>query len=141
MTQKNEETLFPATVVSIIDEYNVAINRGANHGISIGKRFALYGTSDEEIIDPETGESLGLLEIFKGNGKIVNVQPKMSTLQSTRKKPAKKEIIYEKQPYNPFITATQTLAILKGENKRVVELPEEDLPFKDPQLRDKAKPI
>ena len=63
------EKIYPATVVLVIDEYNVAINRGSEHGVEIDKRFAIYGTTIEDIIDPETGENLGALEIFKGNGR------------------------------------------------------------------------
>lgn len=143
MTRNDDkEIIFPATVVKVIDGFNVAINRGTNHGVSLGKRFALYGTSDEEIIDPETNESLGRLEIFKGNGKIVNVQSKMSTLQSTMKKPAKKEIIYEDQPLKSYLTVADALGrISPNKNKKVVELPEEALPFTNPEVMDKAKPI
>lgn len=144
MSEEIKENIFPATVVKVIDEHNVAINRGSNHGIFVGKQFAIYGTSDEEIIDPETEENLGLLEIFKGKGKIVNVQSKMATLQSIMKKPARKEIIYEEQTNAnaPVFTVADALSRMnQKQTKTVVELPEEDLPFKDPRVNDKAKPI
>jgi hypothetical protein len=39
---------------------------------------------NEEIKDPDTGESLGYLEIYKGTGKIIHIQEKMSIIESDR---------------------------------------------------------
>ncbi|MDO9045799.1 MAG: FlgT C-terminal domain-containing protein [Methanobacteriaceae archaeon] len=131
--------IFPATVVEIEDEYRLAINRGAKHGIKLGQRFSIYGTSDNDIIDPETGENLGKLEIFRGSGKVVNVQETMSTIESTEKKAARKEIIHEKSPF--FVTSPIIQSTLKTPSKKIVEFPEEQLPFNYAQVLDKAKPI
>jgi hypothetical protein len=136
-----KEKIFPATVVRVIDDYNVAINRGSEHGIKLDKRFAIYGITSEEIIDPETGGSLGALEIFKGNGKIVNVQPKLSTLRSTMKQKARKEVITDDGLQTGESALFMTLNYPQRKNKRVIEYPEEDLPFSYPEINDKAKPI
>lgn len=69
-------------VAYVVDDYKVAINAGADEGIEVGQRYLLYVLSPEEIFDPDTGESLGHLEIVKGIGKVINVQDKLSELES-----------------------------------------------------------
>lgn len=68
-------------VAAELDSYQVAINRGANDGIEIGDRFLVFQLGDE-IEDPDTGESLGLLEIVRGRAKVVHLQERMATLES-----------------------------------------------------------
>lgn len=74
---------YPASVVKIIDEYNVVINRGSDHGVSQGDEFVIYYEEQEELFDPETGEKLGQLEIVRGTGFATHVQPKMATIKSS----------------------------------------------------------
>jgi hypothetical protein len=40
---------FPATVVKILDDYTIAINRGQNHALRLGQRMLVYRLSDEDI--------------------------------------------------------------------------------------------
>ena len=134
--EEQRDRKFPATVVKVIDDYQVAINRGSNDGVNLGDKFSIYGVSEDEIIDPDSGESLGKLEIFKGSGEVINVQKTMATIMSTEKKPLRKEIFTQKStfinPLNPIsLTPTQ----------KIVEFPEENLPFREPIYGDKVKPI
>lgn len=69
-------------VVSVINDFKVAINAGFKQGIKVGQKFLLYSLSDQEIIDPDTKESLGFLEIVKGTGTVIHVQEKMCTIES-----------------------------------------------------------
>ena len=55
------------------------INRGSN-SVKIGQRFTFY-LKGEELIDKQSGENLGALEIKVGRGKIVDVNPKYSTVK------------------------------------------------------------
>jgi hypothetical protein len=68
-------------VAEIIDETKIVINSGSSDGIRVGEYFLIlsYGA---EVKDPDTGESLGKLENFKGTGKIVHVQEKIAILES-----------------------------------------------------------
>ena len=81
---KVEQRVFPAQVVQIIDDTRLAINRGSIHKVRLHQRVLLYCLSSEEIKDPETGESLGYLEIYKGTGKVITVQDKISVIESDR---------------------------------------------------------
>ena len=85
----NEEDL--AKVVAIVhsDPYEsggkqVAINRGFRDGIKVGQRFLVFGLGNE-IHDPDSGKSLGLLEIVRGKGQVIHVQEKMATIECTDK--------------------------------------------------------
>jgi hypothetical protein len=73
---------FPATVAGILSVFRIVINRGAEHGVKFGQKFVVYELSAQEIIDPETRESLGHLEITKGTGTVIHVQDKMAILRA-----------------------------------------------------------
>ena len=64
-------------VVKIIDDYNVVINAGRNYDIEIDDIFEIFITG-EEILDPETKESLGTLDTVKARIKVITVYDKMS---------------------------------------------------------------
>lgn len=72
-----------ATVAKVIDEYTVVINKGAADGVRDGAIFLIYGLGDE-ILDPETKESLGNLELVRGIGSAIHVQEKMTTIKSAK---------------------------------------------------------
>lgn len=140
MNSKNEdkqkEKVFPATVVKVLDGYKVAINRGSLQKISTGQRFLIYILSKEEIIDPNSGKSLGYLEIVKGRGKVTHVQEKMSIIESYEKEAFSRRIL--RKPYeNPLVRALTNWG--KEEEVEIIEPP--CAPFDDPQIGDKAKPI
>jgi hypothetical protein len=120
---------FPATVVTIIDPYKVVINRGAEHDIKEGQRFLLYKLYNEEIKDT-SGESLGYLEIPKGTGKVINIQERMSIIESDRWEPSMKTVVKRKQ------------STLFPPIEEEITTPSNRLkPFDNPEIGDKAKPI
>ena len=72
------------------DNCDVSLNVGSINGVQEGDKFLVYSLSDHEIVDPDTGESLGYLEFVKGTGEVVHVQDKMCTITSvTYRKPKK----------------------------------------------------
>jgi hypothetical protein len=80
-------------VVRVLDDYSIVVNRGADSGFELGNQFLVVGLGDE-IIDPDTNENLGRLEIVKGKVEVAHAQEKMATLKSCRYSRAieKKEI-------------------------------------------------
>lgn len=94
----SEEKTYPATVVRIYNKYRVVINRGEEHGVELDQRFQLYAVTDEEIEDPNTGESLGRLEVPKGTGEVIYVQKQMATIHSDMEKSPGRTII-RRRPY------------------------------------------
>ena len=72
---------FPALVAEVLDEKKIIINRGSDDQIKKGDRFLIYELT-KEIMDPETHESLGRLEVSKGTGIAIQVQEKMTVIHS-----------------------------------------------------------
>ena len=127
MTQEQNDkstSVFPATVVYVIDAYSVAINRGSVHNVEMGQRFIIYAVSSDEIIDPETGEGLGYLEIVRGTGRVVHLQERMATIES------------EEQTQNKTLRKSN---FMFGDTVESVE--KRRVPFEAPGKGDKARPI
>lgn len=70
-------------VLKILDSKTVVINKGSIDGIIENDKFLIYNIG-EEIIDPDTKESLGNLELVCGEAKVTHVQEKISTLKSSK---------------------------------------------------------
>ena len=68
-------------VAKVIDSQTVVLNKGALDGISEGNKFVVFSLG-EEVHDPKTGESLGILEEVKGKGKVVHVQDRVCTIET-----------------------------------------------------------
>ncbi|HEV8713808.1 MAG TPA: hypothetical protein VGX03_13400 [Candidatus Binatia bacterium] len=66
-----------ARVAAVLSDREVVLNKGENDGVTPGMRFAIIGDGPE-IMDPETGRSLGSVEIAKTIVKIVRVEPNYS---------------------------------------------------------------
>jgi curli biogenesis system outer membrane secretion channel CsgG len=73
------DVLFPAKVLVKRDN-TVTINRGDGGGVAVGDLFNVYSLG-EELIDPDTKESLGHEEVKVGKVKITQVNPKTSQAQ------------------------------------------------------------
>jgi curli biogenesis system outer membrane secretion channel CsgG len=73
------DVIFPAKVLLKRDK-EVTINRGEGGGVTVGNTFNVYALG-EELIDPDTKESLGREEAKVGRVKITQVNPKTSTAE------------------------------------------------------------
>jgi proteasome assembly chaperone (PAC2) family protein len=118
-----------AKVVHVLSEYRIVINKGSSNGIHLGQRFLLYTLSEKEIIDPDSGESLGFLEIAKGTGKVVHVQERMCTIESDRVSTQRR-----------YITRKKGVSWYFGQEETEAITPEV-LPFDEPKVGDLARPI
>jgi len=70
------DVIFPAKVITKRDAL-VTINRGEGGGVAVGDLFNVFALG-EELIDPDTKESLGREEVKVGKVKISEVNPKVS---------------------------------------------------------------
>lgn len=70
-----------AKVIKIVDDVKLAINKGADDGITKNDIFIIF-EKGEELFDPDTNESLGLLEIPKLKMRVFNIQNKLTLLES-----------------------------------------------------------
>lgn len=116
-----------AVVAQVADHYNLVINKGYQHGVQIGMRFLIYSVSETEIMDPETGVSLGNLEIVKGTGTVTHAQEKMSTIRSDRTRLMPKKTVVRRGNF------------VIGGQEEIQEHSTEVLPFSGANTGDKAK--
>jgi len=119
MSPKNNTV---AKVAHVLDEYKVVINRGSDQGVKIGDTYLVY-TIGPDIIDPETKESLGPLEIVRGRTVVRHVQEKLSTLETTEvdEIPGRRKII--KRDGNSGVLAA-SLGFGMGSREEIEEGPE-----------------
>ena len=119
-------------VANVLDDnFKVILNVGQNDGIHIGQRFLIYALSDHEILDPDTKESLGFLEIIKGSGKVVHLQATMCTVESDK---------YESIPVKKIFRKSSAFALME-EPVEETTITKSLLPFNDPQIGDLAKQV
>lgn len=74
--QRIVNVLYPIRVLAIAGN-QITINRGDRSGIKVGETYQVFALG-EEMIDPDTGESLGANEISVGAVKINRINPKFS---------------------------------------------------------------
>lgn len=95
-------------VVKIIDHYNFVIDVGYTTGsIKIGDKYIVY-LEGEEIIDPDTKDSLGALELPKARCQVTHIQEKISIIKSLDAKP--------KGARSSIYTTALTLSSLMGDS-------------------------
>jgi hypothetical protein len=125
---------FPAKVAKVIDQYKLVINKGKIDGIRESQRMLVYCLDDDEIKDPDTGKSLGFLELVRGTGKIIFVQDEFSILESDEI--YQKSIFPARQKFEERISSLTKFAVTSD------LLREGTLkPFDKPQVGDLVKPI
>jgi hypothetical protein len=73
------DVIFPIKVL-IKGDNEVTINRGEGAGVAVGDTFNVFALG-QELIDPDTKESLGRQEVKVGQVKITEVDPKFSKAQ------------------------------------------------------------
>lgn len=137
MAEETQVELYPASVVKVLDEYTVVINRGREHGVSKGDYFLVYCVDSEELTDPETGESLGHLEIVRGTGSVIHVQQKISTLKSI--KTDYKNIV--RKITHPGLGLGGFIGSRYSQKETVEEAEKTELPFDEAEIRDSVKPV
>jgi hypothetical protein len=129
-------TKLPQVAVVIDGDYRVVINRGSNDGIRQDQRFVVFGIG-ETVRDPATGESLGELETVRGVGRVIHVQEKMATIESTETVAGKK--ITRQTPYDPLYGGWMRSPKLT--NIETETEPPVVVPFDHPQVGDFARPV
>jgi hypothetical protein len=93
-------------VAAIIEIDKIVINKGQKDGIEEYMRFLVYDEG-EEIIDPISKKSLGVLENPKGTFKVMHLQENMTVLISEIKRPNKL------LSFSPFLDVDVERDILK----------------------------
>ena len=115
------DVIFPIKVL-IRRENQVTVNRGEGGGVAVGDTFNAFALG-QELIDPDTKESLGREEVKVGTVKITQVNPKTSLADIVDDQGIDKGAILRKpaQPANYFpventrwIQALRSIAAVGG---------------------------
>lgn len=75
-------------VAQILEPGKIVINKGLSDGINTSMEFLVYALG-QEIMDPVSGKSLGVLEDPKGTFKAIHIQENMTVLLTNVKQPGK----------------------------------------------------
>ena len=75
------DVIFPAKIIAKRDNV-VTINRGEGAGVAVGDTFNVFALGNE-MIDPDTKESLGREEVKVGKVRISEVTPKFSKAETS----------------------------------------------------------
>src|SRR5699024_3427214 len=69
-------------IVKILDEYNVVINAGTNHDLKQSDQFQIIDKEGSEVIDPDTQEVIGTLDLIKATVEVTELHEKMCICSS-----------------------------------------------------------
>ncbi len=110
----NNAVTYDGLVAKILGKRKVVLNKGSHDGISEGDEFLVF-TLGEEIHDPKTGESLGILEEIKGKGKVVHAQDHLCTIQTYEF-----DLVPVPREQNPYLLSMQPFPYYGEREKRKV---------------------
>ena len=74
-----------AKIAAIVDDTTLILNVGTEHGVIEGMVFSVVA-EQQEVADPDSGESLGNWEVVKARVIVEHVQDRMCTVRSPIKK-------------------------------------------------------
>jgi hypothetical protein len=92
-------------IAKLIDADNYVVNAGSDQDLHIGDKVVIYLLGDE-VFDPETGKSLGVLELPKQHCHVTHVQDNMAILRSDDARP--------KGASGGFVSTVSMLEVLGG---------------------------
>lgn len=93
-------------VIKVIDDYKIVINKGSADGVAETDRFLVYYLG-EEMIDPDTKENLGVLEIVCGEGKPEHIQERITTLVTRKQKTTKTKTVVKHNAFSALYGSTE----------------------------------
>ncbi|HEY4392556.1 MAG TPA: hypothetical protein VGP64_00765 [Polyangia bacterium] len=109
-------------VVRILSKHEIVVNLGLTDGVLNHHEFLVYRPGDE-LRDPDTGESLGTLEIVKGRGMPKHIQERLTTLRSSETRTTR--------------THESSVFKLAGLSRDV----QTEVPFSDVEIGDLVRPL
>lgn len=83
MTDDNGDRI-EGKVASILTARELVINKGSEDGVEVGMRFAVLNRKGNEILDPDTNEALGSVELPKTFVKVISVEPRLAIAKTFR---------------------------------------------------------
>lgn len=78
------DALIRAKVARILNNTDLALNKGAQDGVQEGMKFAILSDVGQEIRDPDSGEVLDSIQVAKTVVKIIHAAPRLSVGRTFR---------------------------------------------------------
>jgi hypothetical protein len=85
MTGDSSDDPIQGSVARILTTRELVVNRGSDHGVEAGMLFAVYDKEPEDVIDPETQESIGRIFRSKVVVKVKRVGKRFSMAETFKK--------------------------------------------------------
>jgi hypothetical protein len=82
--EQTQQTLIRGSVAEILNSREVVINRGTRDGVRLGMKFAILEPKAQNVIDPETDETLGSVDRPKVLVRVVRVQERLAVARTFR---------------------------------------------------------
>ena len=73
-------------IAKVLNSREVALNVGAEHGVQSGMTFDILAPGSEEVMDPDTGEVLGSVDLPKTSVRITKAHDKFAIATTYRSK-------------------------------------------------------
>ena len=73
-----------ARVARILSARELVLNKGSDDDVNVGMRFAILNSKGTDIVDPESGEVLGSVEVEKTLVKVVRIYDRLSVARTFR---------------------------------------------------------
>ena len=73
-------------VASLLTNRDLVVNRGSEHGVRKGMKFAVLNPRGLQVEDPETGEPIGSVEVPKVIVEVSRIEPKLSVAKTFRQR-------------------------------------------------------
>ncbi|MFJ4044142.1 hypothetical protein ACIPV2_00165 [Microbacterium sp. NPDC089987] len=80
----DEDDLIHAKVARVLNNTDLALNKGQDDDVQVGMKFAVLSDAGEEIRDPDTGEVLDSIRIAKTVVKVIHVASRSSVARTFR---------------------------------------------------------
>lgn len=127
-------------VAKVLTQYKVLLNVGIRDGFELGDDFLIYRVG-EEVLDPDTGESLGAYEEVIGRGTITHIQDAMCTLESSDVKNSGRKVIKKYKPASQLAPFSQLAGLFSDSTTEEIIEEGENItrPFSYAQVGDYAK--
>lgn len=98
--------LLTGKVIKVINSYKLVINKGSHDGVAMYNRFLIYHLG-EKMIDPDTQEDLGTLELVCGEGKPEHIQEHITTLVTAKESVKKTKTVVKHGGLSSLYGATE----------------------------------
>jgi len=118
-------------VVKVLSPLEVVVDIGNADGVGTSSRFLVF-RHGEEIKDPDTNESLGILEIVRGRGEAKHVQEHLTTVRSIERRVERRDRVRQRL-VGQF---ERLIQIAPAESEMVTEEVEVLAPFEQVQTGD-----